>query len=376
MLMTPGPTSVPDPVREAMSRELINPDVDPRFQGIYDDLTERLAAVYGVEETVVETGNIDDIDDTAGSGDGRDVVVPGGEGILGLEAAIASLVEPGTEVLCLSNGLYGDGFAEFVEQYGGEATLVAADYDDPFPLAELETALTDGAFDVATMVHCETPTGTLNDLEPALDLFAETGALTVVDAVSSLGGVPVPTDRIDVCLGASQKCFSAPPGLTTAAISDRAWAAMEERDPHSLYTNFLPWRDTSEGFPYTHLTTNVVALREALALVVEEGLDDVYRRHEAAAERCRERGNDLGLEPYPAPERSSPTVTAFAVPGRARELQAALHTDHDVLVATGLGDLADDILRIGHMGHNARLDRVDATMDALGDVLSERDSTR
>jgi len=99
------------------------------------------------------------------------------------------------------------------------------------------------------MVHCETPTGTLNDLGPALDLLdeADEEILTVVDAVSSLGGVRVPTGRIDVCLGASQKCFSAPPGLTTAAISDRAWAAMEERDPHSLYTNFLPWRDTAEG---------------------------------------------------------------------------------------------------------------------------------
>jgi len=208
-------------------------------------------------------------------------------------------------VLCLSNGLYGDGFADFVADYGGEATLVSADYDDSLPLAELESVLADDdrEFDLATMVHCETPTGTLNDLGPALDLLdeADEEILTVVDAVSSLGGVRVPTGRIDVCLGASQKCFSAPPGLTTAAISDRAWAAMEERDPHSLYTNFLPWRDTAEGFPYTHLTTEVVALDAALGLLVEEGLDAVRERHRAAATRCRERGAELGLEPYPAP---------------------------------------------------------------------------
>ena len=179
----------------------------------------------------------------------------------------------------------------------------------------------------------------------------------------------MPTDRIDVCLGASQKCFSAPPGLTTAAISDRAWTAMEARDPHSLYTNFLPWRDTSEGFPYTHLTTEVVALDAALGLWLEEGLDDVRGRHEAAAARCRERGAELGLAPYPAPERSSPTVTAFEVPGRAEELQERLREERDVLVATGLGELAEDILRIGHMGHNARVERVEETMDALGDVL-------
>ncbi len=354
MLMTPGPTAVPEPVRDAMSRELINPDVDPEFQRIYERLTDRLVTVYGI--------------DTADSN--HDIVVPGGEGILGLEAAIASLVEPETEVLCLSNGLYGDGFANFVEQYGGEATRISADYDEPLPLAALERVLTDSdtEFDVATMVHCETPTGMLNDIGPALDLLNEAGVLTVVDAVSSLGGTPVPTDRIDICLGASQKCFSAPPGLTTAAISDRAWAAMTERDPHSLYTNFLPWRDTDEGFPYTHLTTNVVALDEALSLLLTEGLDEAYARHEAAAERCRKRGAELGLEPYPSVDRSAPTVTAFRVPGRAGDLQRALHEDHDVLVATGLGDLAEDVLRIGHMGHAARLDRVDATMDALAAV--------
>ncbi|WP_092565360.1 alanine--glyoxylate aminotransferase family protein [Halorubrum sp. SD626R] len=372
MLMTPGPTAVPDPVREAMSRELINPDVDPEFGRIYDRLTDRLATVYEVRPG--ESGGGDELEGSdEGDAPSRDVVVPGGEGILGLEAAIASLVEPGTEVLCLSNGLYGDGFADFVESYGGEATLVSADYDDSLPLAALESVLADGNadFEVATLVHCETPTGTLNDISPALDLLEEADGdiLTVVDAVSSLGGVRVPTERIDVCLGASQKCFSAPPGLTTAAISDRAWAAMEDRDPHSLYTNFLPWRDTSAGFPYTHLTTEVVALDTALGLWLDEGLDAVRERHRAAAARCRERGAELGLEPYPEPERSSPTVTAFEVPGRAEALQERLREERDVLVATGLGELSDDILRVGHMGHAARVERVDETMDALADVL-------
>ena len=357
MLMTPGPTAVPEPVRDAMSRELINPDVDPTFDAIYADLVDRLSRVYGVDgEPAV-----------------RDVAVLGGEGILGLEAAIASLVEPGTEVVCLSNGLYGDGFADFVESYGGEATLVSADPDEPLPIDDLDAVLADRdrAFDIATMVHCETPTGTLNDLDPVLDRLevADGETLTVVDAVSSLGGVAVPTERIDVCLGASQKCFSAPPGLTTAAISGRAWAAMESRDPHSLYTNFLPWRDTSEGFPYTHLTTEVVALDAALDLWLDEGLDAVRERHATAAARCRERAAELGLEPYPDPERSSPTVTAFELPGRAAAVQERLREEHDVLVATGLGEMADDVLRIGHMGHGARVERVEETMDALADVL-------
>ena len=358
--MTPGPTAVPEPVREAMSRELINPDVDPAFREIYDRVTERLATAYGIDP------------DASGS-DARDVVVLGGEGILGLEAAVASLVEPGTEVLCLANGLYGEGFADFVASYGGDPTVVAAEHDEPLPLDALDEALAaeDADFDVATMVHCETPTGALNDVDAALDRIeaADAEILTVVDAVSSLGGVSVPTERIDVCLGASQKCFSAPPGLATAAVSDRAWAAMEAREPHSLYANFLPFRDVSDGFPYTHLTTEVVALDEALGLLLDEGLDAVRERHAAAAARCRERGAELGLETVPGPERSSPTVTAFAVPGRAESLQERLREEHDVLLATGLGDGASDVLRVGHMGHSARVDRVEETMDALAAVL-------
>ena len=112
MLLTPGPTALPPSVREVMCEELINPDVDPAFADRYDALLEKLATVFGTDD---------------------EVVVMGGEGILGLEAAIASTVAPGDRVLCLSNGPYGDGFADFVERYGGEATVVGADYDDPLP---------------------------------------------------------------------------------------------------------------------------------------------------------------------------------------------------------------------------------------------------
>ncbi|QCJ45639.1 alanine--glyoxylate aminotransferase family protein [Haloprofundus sp. MHR1] len=354
MLLTPGPTAVPEPVRRAMAREQPNPDVEERFRVRYEGLCEKLAEVYDAD---------------------HDVVVPGGEGILGLEAAVASLVEPGDRVLCISNGLYGDGFVDFVENYGGEPTLVGVEHTEALDVDAVEAALErseelDEPFEFATMVHCETPTGTLTNLEPVLDALDDHGVLSVVDAVSSLGGTPVPTERIDVCLGGSQKCFSAPPGLTTAAISDEAWAAMEARDPSSLYTNFLPWRDVSEEFPYTHLTANVAALDAAVDLLLEEGLDAVYDRHVAAAEVCRERGEEMGLELFADSARPSPTVTAFHVPGRASELQRTLAEEHDVILSTGLGDLADDVIRVGHMGHGADIEKVDRAMDALEAALS------
>ena len=353
MLFTPGPTAVPPEVREAMAEPQPNSAVQSAFADRYDRLCENLQDVYDTD---------------------HDVIVPGGEGILGLEAAIASLVAPGDRVCCISNGLYGDGFADFVEDYDGEPELVSAPYDEGYDLDAIETALaaadeSGDPFTAATLVHCETPTGTVNDLEPVVDLLAEYDVLSVVDAVSSLGGTPVPTDRIDVCLGASQKVFSAPPGLTTVAVSDRAWEAMEAREPTSLYTNLLPWRDVSDGFPYTHLDANVAALDVAVERLVDEGREAVYERHDRAAARCRERGAELGLELYPDETRSSPTVTAFHVPGEANAIQQRVDRDHDIVLATSLGELADDILRVGHMGYNADVEKVDRVMDAIGAVL-------
>ena len=353
MLFTPGPTAVPADVREAMAQPQPNSAVQSEFADRYDRLCDNLQQVYDTD---------------------HDVIVPGGEGILGLEAAIASLVAPGDRVLCVSNGIYGNGFADFVADYDGEATLVSASYEEGYDLDAIEATLADAEaadepFALATLVHCETPTGTLNDLSPVLDLLAEYDVLSVVDAVSSLGGTSVPTDRIDVCLGASQKCFSAPPGLTTAAVSDRAWAAMEQREPTSLYTNLLPWRDVSEGFPYTHLDTNVAALDVAVQRVIDDGLGAVHDRHERAAERCRQRGREVGLDIYPDESRASPTVTAFSVPGEAERIQQRVEADHNIVLATSLGDFAEDILRVGHMGYNADIEKVDRVMDAIADVL-------
>ncbi|SEP62516.1 pyridoxal-phosphate-dependent aminotransferase family protein [Natrinema salaciae] len=347
--MTPGPTEVPAAVRERMSEPTPNPDVEPAFFEFYRTLTGKLEAIYG--------------DD--------DIAILGGEGILGLEAAVASLVEPGDRVLCLANGLYGEGFADFVEMADGEAVVCDAPWRGPLDLATVESHLETGSFDVATMVHCETPTGVLNDLEPVLDVLDEHDVVSVVDAVSSLGGTPVPTDRIDVCLGASQKCFSAPPGLTVCSVSDRAWAKIESFETESLYTDLEPWRDAAdeEWFPYTHLASNLYGLDTAIDLLLEEGLEDVFERHEAAAERCRERAAAIGLGLYPDEATASPTVTALEVDGSATALQRTLADEHDIVLATGLGDLEDDVLRIGHMGHNARVDRVDRTMDAVAAVL-------
>ena len=354
LLMTPGPTALPPEVREAAGRQLVNPDVEAEFTEFYRSLLEKLAAVYRTDD---------------------EVLILGGEGMLGLEASVASLIDPGEEVLCLANGVFGEGFADFVDLHGGDPVVHSVSSREGFDVEVVKELLEDHEFTAATMVHCETPTGLLNDLSDVLAMLQDAGVLTVVDAVSSLGGAPVPTGRTDICLGASQKCFSSPPGLTTLSVSDRAWAAVDATDQDTFYTSLEPWRDVdieTDGpvlLPYTHLVSNLYSLEASLDLLLEEGIEAVHNRHARVAEHCRERGRELGLEPYPNTGHASSTVTAFEVGGQAPNLQRRLKDEHDVIVATSLGEFGDDLLRIGHMGYNADLDRVDRTMDALATVL-------
>lgn len=348
MLMTPGPTELPPRVREALHRPIQNPDVDPDFISFYHTLEQKLASVYQTNDSVV---------------------IPGAEGILGLEMSIASILEPDDKILCLANGHYGNGFADFVELYDGTPIMYETDYGTPFDLDAIQELVSTHDFTAATMVHCETPIGVLNDLTDVLPYLQSQNILTIVDAVSSLGGTPVPVDSIDICIGASQKCFSSPPGLTTLSVSDRAWDTIDSTPQRSYYASIEPWKTQwfdDEWFPYTHLVSNLYALDESLDIILEEGLDAVFDRHETVAEYCRTRGRDIGLEPFPMnDELCSPTVTAFSTDTDARTIQERLRENHDITLATSLGDYESSIIRVGHMGYNATMDRARKTMDAL-----------
>lgn len=351
LLMTPGPTALPEEVREAMARPIQNPDIEPEFTEFYRDLLAKLGRVYETDD---------------------DLLVLAGEGMLGLEASVASLVAPGDRVLCLSNGIYGTGFADLVESHGGEPVLHEIPSTEGFDPDAVSEAVEKHNPAVATMVHCETPTGILNDLDEVLRVLDDAGVLTICDAVSSLGGTSVPTENIDVCLGASQKCFNSPPGLSTLSVSDAAWKKIEDTDQNSFYLGLEPWQDLDfesppAQFPYTHSVSNLYGLDAALDLVLEEGLDSVFERHETVAKHCRDRGHEMGLEAYPPEELTSPTVTAFEVED-AGEIQQQV-ADEGIVLATGLGEFSEEILRVGHMGYNAELEKVDQTMDALDRVL-------
>lgn len=354
LLMTPGPTEIPERVRNALSRPICDPNVDEGFKQFYHSLTEKLAEVYDTD---------------------NDTFVLSGSGTLGLEASVASLIEKGDEVLCISNGIYGEGFSKYVEMYGGHPVESYFSHDEALPIEEIKATLEEhDDLAIATLVHCETPTGVLNDLEDFLALLEEEGILTVVDAVSSLGGTPVPANHIDICIGGSQKCFSSPPGLATLSVSDRAWHKILKEEPHTSYLNLSPWKEKGLAekpyFPYTQPVSNLYALDESLDILLEEGMSAVFARHERVAELCRERGKELGFSLYPKDDKlCSPTVTAFHT-SRALEIQQRMEKKHDILLATGLGERREEILRVGHMGHNAKLSKVKRTMDCLEQVLS------
>jgi len=352
LMMTPGPTEVPDEVRKAISTPIQNPDIDEEFFEFYKALERKLQDIYGVKD---------------------DVLILGGEGILGLEASIASLVEEDDEVMCISNGIFGDGFADFVKMYNGEPIMADSPHDESLKLEKIERKIEKNDIEIATMVHCETPTGTLNELDEILNLLKENDIITVVDAVSSLGGIPVPTENIDICIGGSQKCFSSPPGLTTLSVSEEAWEKVMEKEDKHLYTSLKVWKEMwlEKGrFPYTHLVSNLYALDESIDMILKEGKIDVHMRHEKVSELCRDRGKEMGLDIYPESEElSSPTVTAFHIEGKSLELQKRMREEKDILLATGLGEHENDILRIGHMGFNAKEEKVRKTMNALEEVV-------
>ncbi len=351
MLMTPGPTEISPRIRNAMSLPIQNPDIDEEFFDFYHDLEGKLKEIYQTE---------------------KDILILGGEGILGLEAAVASTIDKNDKVLCLSNGIFGDGFVDFVKMHGEEPVHCDFPYKSILSPEKVKELVEENDFEVATMVHCETPTGTLNNIEEILSILKDAGVLTVVDAVSSLAGVQVPTQNIDICIGGSQKCLSAPPGLTILSISDYAWRVISEKDQNSFYTNLAIWKEMwleDEYFPYTHLVSNIYGLDEAANVVLEEGLENVFKRHEKSAKKCREMAKNMGFSLYPKKEKyCSPTVTALYVEGMAKNFQKRVREDHGILLATSLGDLENNILRIGHMGYNATIGKVKKTMKALESV--------
>jgi aspartate aminotransferase-like enzyme len=229
-----------------------------------------------------------------------------------------------------------------------------------------------------SITHCDTSTGVLNDVAAVCDVARRHGVLAMVDGVSSVGGVPFHFDawQADVAVTATQKCLMCSPGLSFVALSDRAWNSYERATVVRNYWDFGAVRETVDAddpeTPGTAPVHLVLQVRAALDLMLEEGLDNVFARHEAMTRRVRDWAESQGLLLQCSQLREfSPTLTGIATPSGVdpQEIRQKMR-DRGILIARGIGPYRDSAVRIGHMG-DIRLSDVERTLDALGDVLTE-----
>lgn len=355
LIMTPGPTYVHEDVRKAMAKPITNPDIDLSFYEFYKETTSQL-------QKLLKTQN--------------DVLILSGEGILGLEAACASLIEAGDRVLCIDNGIFGNGFGDFAKIYGAEVVYYKSDYEKGLNAQKLKEFLNnDHNFKLATFVHCETPSGITNNIKDISLLLKDHNILTVVDSVAAIGGEELQTDKwgIDVILGGSQKCLSAPPGLTFLAVSNESWHVMQNRkqDITSFYANLLIWKDWYEKkwFPYTQPISEIYALREACERLLA---DNYLERHYLIADAVRKSLQKCGLQLY-AKNSFSNTVTAVMLPQEISftELYNDMLNNYKIMIGGAFGYLKDKIFRIGHMGENCYEEKLYLTLKALNNSLKK-----
>lgn len=355
-VMTPGPVNVAENVRKAMAEPSTNPDLDPDFFEFYKSVCSSAKELFNTK---------------------NDVIILSGEGILGLEAACATLTEPGDKVLCIENGIFGKGFGDFSKLYGGNVVYFTGDYRKPINPDELKAFLEkDSSFKYATVVHCETPSGFLNPIDKICPILKSYGILTVVDAVSSLGGEEVLTDQwgIDILLCGSQKCISAPPGLSLVSISSDTYTAIDKRvvPIAGFYTNLNTFRNwySNKCFPYTQPANDIAALSVALNNLIED--KNAIERHRKLGSAVRKSIIASGLELYPI-SGFADTVTSVIMPKELsfESLFSQMLLEHSILIGGGFDFLEGKVFRIGHMGENCREDKLFITLKALDSVLSK-----
>jgi aspartate aminotransferase-like enzyme len=355
LLMTPGPTRVPERVLRAGARPMIHHRT-PEFSRELAAAMDLLRPVFGTAQPVLPVH-------TTGRG--------------ALEATICNLFSPGDEIAVCCNGKFGEMWAGFAESYGLVVHRWSTSWERCASVEELDALLdAHSAVRAVAVAYADTSTGVANDVERVARVARAHGALVLVDGVSSIGGMPFAFDEwdVDVAVVASQKCLMSSPGLAWTVLSDRAWRAVERSTLPRNYWNFADIRravaKTPPETPGTTPVHLVLQVAEALRQVHDEGLETVYARHDALARRVRDGIAALGLAlQCPALERHSATLTAIALPAGVSPKAVRNHMKAaGVLTAAGLGPYVDTGFRIGHMG-DIRMRDVERTLDALAAAL-------
>jgi aspartate aminotransferase-like enzyme len=354
--MVPGPVKVPEPVLTAYQVNYGSADLEPEFFELYDRCEANLQRIMATKNRVA---------------------IASGEGMLALWGALKSCLAPGDRVLSIANGVFGDGIGDMAKQVSAEVKKIALSYDRTLSdLKDVERAIDEFQPKMITAVHCETPSGTLNPLAGLGALKHEMKVpLLYVDAVSSIGGAPVQTDawHIDLCLGGSQKCLSSLPDLSFIAVSKGAWKIIEQVG-YVGYDALAPFRkaQAERFFPYTPNWHAVSALNAGAELILAQGLEACFARHEATADLCRKGLEEIGIDLFPAAEAvCSPTVTAAKIPEDIswEDFDARLRAE-GLAVGGSYGPMAGKVFRMGHMGSQADEALVKQALSVIGKVVS------
>jgi alanine-glyoxylate transaminase/serine-glyoxylate transaminase/serine-pyruvate transaminase len=358
LLLGPGPSMVDPRVYKAMMTPLVG-HLDPKFIQLMD----RTQALL---RYVMQTDNL--------------LTIPvSGTGSAAMEAAIANMVEPGDPVLVCINGYFGLRLAEMARRYGGAVETITRPWGETFSLDEIGAALEQRPAKVVAIVHAETSSGALQPLEGLADMVHAQDGVLIVDAVTSLGGVPLKVDEwdIDVCYSGSQKCLSAPPGISPITFSPRAQAKLEGRKTTVanwyLDMTLLPgyWGE-SRAYHHTAPITSIYALYESLRLIAEEGLEARWQRHADIAALFWQGLEAMGMGMHVPEALRTPTLTTVRIPDGVDEaaVRRALLNEYNIEIAGGLGELKGKVWRVGLMGYSAQRENVLLLLAALDKLLN------
>lgn len=355
LLMIPGPTNVAPSVLRAMCKPPLS-HTSQEFANIFKEALNGLKRVFMTES---------------------EVFVVAGSGTLALEMAVANILEPGDKVLSAVSGFFGQYFVEMCKVYGAVPRVLEVPYGMAVKPEQVREALKEGGFKAVTVTHVETSTGVANPIKEIGEVVKKySDAFYIVDTVCSLGGMEVRVDDwgIDVCVSGSQKCVGVPPGLAFVAVSQKALEYLERRKTpvSSWYGSFKNWlpvmRDPTKYFA-TPPVNMIYALHEALRLVLDEGLENRFRRHHVLAEAFRAAMNALNLKIVAERGYEADTVTAIYYPeGIDDNLFRGEMKKYGIVVASTLGPLKGKGFRVGHMG-NVNQNDIAATISAIENTL-------
>jgi serine---pyruvate transaminase len=335
-LFTPGPTPVPQAVLEAMSRPIIH-HRSSDFREILERCLDRLRQVYRTD---------------------GDVLLYTASGTGGMESVVANLTRPGDRVVVVSAGFFGERWAALARNFGCDVDEIAYDWGEAPSPDDLAGRLRElGGAKVVFLTQSETSTGVVADVRALAVPAKEAGALVAVDAVSSLGAVPLETDgwRLDAVVSGSQKALMSPPGIATVSVSADAWAAVEPAASARFYFDWEQTKKRQDEFDpaFTPAVSIVVGLDVALGLLLDEGLEQAFERHLRLGRACREGAKAMGLELFSPDDDRSAVVTAINAPDGldSGELVQTLRDRHGIVLAPGQGPLKGRVFRIGHIGY-------------------------